>query len=70
MCGCISDVDNRLREHNTSLVTTLFSQPDRVAVETDKIDSKKRGKAMRVIASYCPFCGEKYARTDPTQHAA
>lgn len=51
-------------EHKTadgSVVPTTF-HADRVGVATD-FDSKlkKRGeKAIEVVASFCPFCGEKY----------
>jgi hypothetical protein len=65
MCGCISDCDNRLREHNTCLVTTLFSRPERVAIRTDKIVSKTRKGPVTLIASFCPFCGEKYPQMEP-----
>jgi hypothetical protein len=60
MCGCISDVNNLLREHNTCLVTTMFRQPETVAIRTDKIQSKVRKGPMIMLAAYCPFCGEKY----------
>lgn len=64
MCSCISEMNNMLREHNTCLVTTMFRQPEVVAVRTDKINSKARKGAATVIASFCPFCGEKYAKPE------
>lgn len=60
MCGCISDVNNLLREHNTCLVTTMFRQPETVVIRTDKIQSKVRKGPVTMLAAYCPFCGEKY----------
>lgn len=59
-CACISDVSNMLRERNAALVTTMFANPERVVMSTYKIDSKKRGKTPSMIATYCPFCGERY----------
>lgn len=61
MCDCIKTTNAMLREHNCHLVSTMFSKPEVVVVETVKIDSKKRGKPPLVLASYCPFCGEKYS---------
>lgn len=60
-CDCISDCNNKLAEHNACLVTTLFAKPERVAMETVKIDAKKRGKPPYMVAMFCPFCGERYA---------
>ena len=64
MCGCISDVDNKLREYNSALVTTLFANPERVVIQTGKVNEKRRGKPMAVVATYCPFCGERYAQSE------
>ena len=61
-CECIVETDKMLAEHNTQLVTTLFGLPRRVAIATEQIESgrgKKRKAVM--IASFCPFCGERYA---------
>lgn len=30
--------------------------------EQAAIDAKKRGKVPPMIATYCPFCGEEYAK--------
>jgi len=49
-----------LKEHNVRLVSTMFSKPEVVVVETAKIDTKKRGRPPVMLASFCPFCGEKY----------
>ena len=29
-------------------------------IETMKLDEKKRGKPIKVFATFCPFCGSKY----------
>lgn len=67
MCDCISETDKMLAEHNTTLVTTLFGIPQRVAVSTAQLATgrgKKRAAIM--IASFCPFCGEKYGAASPS----
>lgn len=62
-CDCITATDKLLAEHNATIVATLglFGAPSRVAIECEKRDPKKRGKPPRLIATFCPFCGEKYA---------
>ena len=62
MCTCVSDFNAKLAEHNAALVTTMFGKPERVCIETYKVDPKKRGsRPPKALASFCPFCGEKYA---------
>lgn len=72
MCDCIAETNKLLAEHNGTLVTTLFGNPQRCTVGTDKADSKKRGRAPFMLASFCPFCGEKYAKAEssPSQGEA
>lgn len=65
MCDCISTVNEQLREQNAMLVFTLFGKPNRVVIATDKVDSKKRGRAPSMLASFCPFCGEAYSPDTP-----
>lgn len=63
MCDCIKTTNELLaKEHNGELVVTLFGNPQRTSIEVQKLDSKKRVKPPRLIASYCPFCGEKYVK--------
>jgi hypothetical protein len=65
MCDCINQMNEKLAAHNAALVTTMFGQPERVCVETYKVDSKVRGfRPPKVLASYCPFCGEHKSRED------
>lgn len=63
MCDCISEMNTKMKAHpegeNTILVTTLFGTP-KATVATCKRRDKVRKKASIVLASYCPFCGEKY----------
>lgn len=62
MCNCIAEMNQKLAEggYNAAILTNLFG-PQKATVDTYKPDEKKRGKPPIVIASYCPFCGEKYA---------
>jgi hypothetical protein len=62
MCDCIKTVNEALREHNTTLVFTLLGAPNRVCVAAERIENRRdRKKAAAVVATFCPFCGEKYA---------
>lgn len=64
MCNCIELVNKELAERNANTeihVPFTLSKITRVCVETEKIDDKKRGKPMKVFASFCPFCGKEYA---------
>lgn len=64
MCDCIEKIQEALAEYNTRLVIPLsFSIPARpkmAIVATEKIETKKRGKAIRLYARCCPFCGIEY----------
>jgi hypothetical protein len=62
-------VNRALAEHNThvdmvdtiNMTTGKFEQ--RMAVPTARINTRKRGSAMKVFATFCPMCGEKYPDT-------
>ena len=57
--SCLKRVDQKLKSHNTRLVTNLLN-PNQVMVATEKIRKLRDGKkAKLVVAAYCPFCGEK-----------
>jgi hypothetical protein len=63
MCDCINRTNKRFAEHklNTKLAPAYFpSGRVRLVVATCKVNEKEKGKAMNMIATYCPFCGEKY----------
>lgn len=63
-CGCIAEMNERLAEHNTTLVFTFLLRPNKVCVETTQIETGRgKKKAVRVVANFCPFCGEKYDRS-------
>jgi len=66
-CDCIEKMSSLLEEHNTRLVLAcnIFNEnlpAEMPTVETEKIDTKKRGKEKFVVVSFCPFCGRKYAQ--------
>jgi hypothetical protein len=65
MCDCITKVQKSLVEYNTQVDVCLGIRDNTfkfldVYLGTHKIDKKKRGQPKNVVASYCPFCGEKY----------
>lgn len=69
-CDCFTKVNKLLQEHNTAVAlcdtinmkTGNFER--RMVVPTARIDTKKRKGPMRVFATYCPMCGEKYLHDD------
>lgn len=66
MCDCIATADEHLAQFNTKIELPMWtSRGGRPPfVQTMKIDEKKRGKPKMIFASFCPFCGERYA--EPT----
>lgn len=65
MCDCIAKIDEHLSQYNTKLNAALGVIDGQiyllgVKIETYKINTKQRGPAKKVVATYCPFCGEKY----------
>jgi len=62
MCECIAKVNEQMKQHNTMLVFTLLGSPSRVIIDTVQVEAGRgKKKAAAVIASFCPFCGERYA---------
>lgn len=70
MCNCINDTNKALAKlgNNTKLdIPIIFNARDglnvakQCSVLTARIDDHKRKPPARLFASYCPFCGEKYA---------
>jgi hypothetical protein len=63
MCGCIEEIDAKLKPDEQCLNASLFG-PRRVAVDlirTDKwVMENRRNKPKLMIATFCPFCGEQY----------
>lgn len=63
--ACIIEIDKFLAEHNTrlslglQLVDNNKRMKARIVIASEKIDKKIRKPALPVIATHCPFCGEK-----------
>jgi hypothetical protein len=60
-CDCKRQLEEMLSLHNSRLVGNILNPAD-VLIWTEKINSRKRGAAKVVIATFCPFCGEKINR--------
>lgn len=59
---CVKQINDLLVPHNTRLAMAFsFSEPSRelIALRTEKVDSKVRGKPVSFFAAFCPFCGVK-----------
>ena len=73
MCDCVKEINEKLKElpegKNTMLVTNLFGTP-RAVISTCKRDDKARGKVAILMATFCPFCGEKYQEAVTVADAA
>lgn len=55
---CFTEVDAKLAEHNTRLVTNMFDS-NQLLIETMQVErGRGKPKAKCVIASFCPFCGK------------
>lgn len=73
-CNCIDNLDQKLAKHNTRIVRMVgFARDGRPAyarpkIDTEKIETRKRGSAMMVIPTFCPFCGTRY-EPQPAQPA-
>lgn len=65
MCECLAKVNEELAKHNTRIEIPWIG-PQVPFVQTIKRDEKKRGKPVRMFATFCPFCGVKY----PTERTA
>jgi len=67
MCDCIKEIGEQLKSmnNNTKLQICMFwdGKPSRAMIATKKVESKLHGKPNNIVASYCPFCGEKYPDT-------
>lgn len=67
-CDCISEMNAKLEPLNTKLSETFSIPRDgspaytTVTIQTEKIVSRQRGRAVLAIPSFCPFCGIKFDR--------
>ncbi|MCS0497898.1 hypothetical protein NVS89_22665 [Ancylobacter sp. MQZ15Z-1] len=60
MCDCIATTTELLKPHNAGVTFNLIG-PARACVDLYKLDPKKRGRPPILQATFCPFCGERYA---------
>lgn len=59
-CNCIDEVNEALKPLNGVLVggMQLVPAPQRAWIAVEKLDSNVRQKPpARIVAKYCPFCG-------------
>lgn len=63
-CDCISLTDAALAEHNTELgtVTIMGEQrwSRRIGITTAVLAKQRGAKPVRIVAKFCPLCGEPY----------
>ena len=66
MCDCVEKLNEKLKERNTKISVSLsWSAENGIGslanpiIVTEKADNANRKKPVRLLASYCPFCGEK-----------
>jgi hypothetical protein len=64
-CDCIDNFNTRLAQHNTRITLGLTringDWVERLTIASEQIETGRgKKKAVSVIASFCPFCGERY----------
>lgn len=64
-CGCMSEMDAKLAEHNTKLRCTFGYGRDGSTwflplIGTEKLERKVRKGPALAIPTFCPFCGTRY----------
>lgn len=65
-CNCLSDFNERLKEHNTKIDVTFViprnggPMRDFPKIETSKIETRKRVGPVIAVPTFCPFCGQRY----------
>lgn len=67
MCDCIKTINADLKTEGQCVDATMFgeSKATTMLIRTDKwVHENRRKKPSRIIASFCPFCGEKYGVKD------
>jgi hypothetical protein len=58
--GCFKEANGKLADRNTQLTfayQVIPEQGTRLVIGTEKVNVQKREKAVRIMASFCPFCG-------------
>jgi len=58
-CSCWKQVNDELEKHGTLLATSFtLSGHEFLNIETERTDGKRK-PPKRIVASFCPFCGQK-----------
>jgi hypothetical protein len=66
MCNCIDKANRQLRHSGHTLAVANRSQPGSRSIErvpllrAVSLDPLRRGRGPTVLATHCPFCGEKF----------
>lgn len=63
-CDCAKKADEKLAEHNTAIDWGWLIAPNgrtehRLVIKTRKLNPKVRKPATLLVATFCPFCGQK-----------
>lgn len=69
MCNCITTINDDLKPNGQCLDTTMFGvgKATTMLIRTDKWKyENRRNMPTRMIATFCPFCGERYPAADAT----
>ena len=70
-CNCIDLTNAALSEHNTELGTVHIMHEQgwsrRIAITTNVVEKRRGAKPVRIVAQYCPLCGEKYDQPAQTE---
>lgn len=64
MCTCIEHIDADLKPTGQCVDATMFGErkATTMLIRTDKWKHEnRRTMPTRIVATYCPFCGTKYA---------
>lgn len=67
MCDCIKDIDEKLNSAGQCLDATMFGirKATIMLIRKDKWKHEnRRSKPTRAVASFCPFCGQKYPSSE------
>lgn len=73
MCDCRDAVNERLAFSNAKIGMGLLFGEGRLEaappmIVLEKIDDRKRGKLPHLVATCCPFCGERFStETEPDE---
>jgi hypothetical protein len=68
-CENLQKVQTQLAaKNNTKLRQSIFMDGTEtpLLIETEKLDDRKRGKAVSMFVTLCPFCGEKWKADEVT----